>query len=241
MPGYATRWARSYDAWFGDNPHTDDTVETLARLAGAGPVLELGIGTGRVALPLRERGVDVHGIDASAEMVECLRAKPGGAGLPVTVGDLTAPPLREKTYALIYIVGGTFFELQTQQDQLRCFTAAAELLAPGGLFVLDALLPEAINGTDSASGRPVPTAGTDLVLRYRVADRTQQRYVSHYVIVDDEGVHHVRVPFRYAGHGELDLMASLAGLRLQHRWGGWDRRPFGAASTFHVSAYQAAD
>ncbi|HEU5027761.1 MAG TPA: methyltransferase domain-containing protein [Spirillospora sp.] len=238
MSGYATRWARSYDSWFGMNPYTDNTVETLAGLAGAGPVLELGVGTGRVALPLRKRGLDVHGIDASAEMVEHLRAKPGGACVPVTLGDLADPPL-DGTYTLIYIVGGTFFELQSQQDQLRCFASAAELLAPGGLFVLDALLPEAINGSDAASGRPVPTAGAELVLRYRAADRAEQRYVSHYLIVDDDGVHHVRVPFRYAGHGELDLMASLAGLRLQHRWGGWDRRPFGPASTFHVSVYKA--
>lgn len=236
--GYASRFAQNYDAWFGQNPHTTDTVNLLAELAGAGPALELGIGTGRVAIPLRARGVDVHGVDTSAEMVARLRSKPGGEHIPVTIGDFSEVPA-DGRFSVIYLAAGSFFELPGQDDQLRCFRNAAARLAPGGVFVFDALLPEAICAPESA-GKVVPADGDHLVLRFRHADRTAQRYESHYVIVDADGTHHVRVRFRYAGQGELDLMAQLAGLRLRQRWGSWAATPLGPASTFHVSVYEIA-
>lgn len=238
-PGYAAQFAQSYDAWFGLNPHTTDTVELLAKLAGSEPVLELGVGTGRVALPLRARGVEVHGLDASEEMVARLRDKPGGQRIPVAMGDLRDVPV-DGPFSVIYLAGGTFFELQEQGDQVRCFGNAARRLAPGGVFVLDALLPEAICAPDAMAGRIVPTETGELVLHYRHPDRASQRYDSHYVVVSDGSVRHVRVPFRYAGPGELDLMAQMAGLRLRERWGSWAGTPFGPASTFHVSVYECA-
>ena len=237
--GYASRFAEDYDTWFGLNPHTADTVNLLAQLAGAEPVLELGIGTGRVALPLRARGIDVHGIDSSPEMVARLRSKPGGEHIPVTIGDFSEIPA-EGCFSVIYLAAGSFFELPGQDDQLRCFRNAATRLAPGGVFVFDALLPEAICAPESG-GKVVPADGERLVLRYRNADRATQRYDSHYVIVDAAGTRHLRVRFRYAGHGELDLMAQIAGLRLRERWGSWATAPLGPASTFHVSVYEIAD
>lgn len=236
-PDYGTAFAEHYDTWFGALADTDDTVEFLAELAGSGPVLELGIGTGRVALPLRARGIPVSGIDASAEMVAQLRARPGGERIPVTIGDFSRVPV-EDTFSLIYLAAGTFFELPTQDDQLRCFAAVARRLAPGGLFVFDANLPEALFATQSTNGQVLTTTGDELVVRYRRLDPAAQRYVSHYVIVSDGSTRHMKVSFRYAAPGELDLMAQLAGLRLRERRGSWSGAQLTRSSVYHVSVYE---
>ncbi|WP_330333759.1 class I SAM-dependent methyltransferase [Streptomyces sp. NBC_00536] len=237
-PGYATEFADDYDRWFAKPGITGATVEALAALAGAGPVLELGVGTGRLALPLRELGIEVHGVDGSESMVRRLHAKPGGAGTPVTIGDFADVPV-SGTFSLVYLAGGTFAELPDQAAQMRCVANAAARLAPGGLFVLDAHVPEALA---TAAGPEIVAEGPGhLVLCHRTLDPSTQRYRSHYVIHEDGRTRHLRVEFRYAGHGELDLMAFRAGLRLKERWGGWTGAPFTRDSGYHVSVYERAE
>ncbi|MGW0395569.1 class I SAM-dependent DNA methyltransferase [Streptomyces sp. NPDC003042] len=234
-PGYATEFADDYDRWFGKRRTTGTTVDAVAALAGAGPVLELGIGTGRIALPLRERGIEVHGVDGSEAMVGRLRAKPGGARIPVTIGDFADVPVTG-AFTLVFLAGGTFFELPDQASQARCFANVAAHLAPGGLFVFDSHVPEALA---AATGPDIVTEGDDhLVLCYRRLDPSAQRYHSHYVIHEDGATRHLRVAFRYAGCGELDLMADRAGLRLKERWGDWSGAPFTRDSAYHVSVYE---
>jgi SAM-dependent methyltransferase len=233
---YSNAFAEHYDSWFGALADTGDTVELLATLAGLGPVLELGIGTGRVALPLHARGVEVSGVEASAAMVAQLRARPGGERIMVTIGDFSQVPV-EGSFSLIYLAAGTFFELPSQEDQLRCFATVAPRLAPGGLFVFDANLPEVLFAT-SANGQVLTTPGDELVVRYRQLDPAAQRYVSHYVIVSDGCTRHMKVSFRYAAPGELDLMAHIAGLRLRERLGSWSGARFTRSSAYHVSVYE---
>jgi SAM-dependent methyltransferase len=234
---YRTAFAEHYDTWFGALGDTADTVELLTTLAGPGPVLELGIGTGRVALPLQARGVRVSGVDASEAMVAQLRAKPGGERITVTIGDFSQVPVQGR-FSLIYLAAGTFFELPSQDDQLRCFANVARRLAPGGLFVCDANLPEALFATQSANGQVLATGGEELVVRYRQLDPAAQRYVSHYLVVSDGCTRHMTVSFRYAAPGELDLMAHLAGLRLRERLGSWSGARFTRSSVYHVSVYE---
>ncbi|WP_331766458.1 class I SAM-dependent methyltransferase [Embleya sp. NBC_00896] len=235
---YAARFAANYDDWF-PSYVTDSTVERLAllaKVAGGGPVLELGSGTGRVALPLAARGLEVHGVEAASEMTDRLRAKPGGRDIPITVGDFSRVPV-DGAFALVYVVNGTFFELDSQHDQAQCFAHTADHLLPGGLFVLDAHVPEALVAPDAAVAT-LPIRGGGVTVRLRRVDRAAQRYTSHYLIFDGGGIHHVPVSFRYASAGELDLMAAMAGLRLRERFGGWAGEKYTAASTYHVSVYE---
>lgn len=236
---YSNVFADHYDTWFGKSSESADTVELLARLAGAGPVLELGIGTGRIALPLHARGIDVVGVDGSKAMVAQLRSKPGGQHIPVTIGDFSQVPV-EGNFSLIYLAAGTLFELPSQQAQLDCFTNAARRLTPSGLFVFDANLPETLLAAQSANGQVLTTDGDQLIVRYRQLDPSAQCYTSHYVIVDDGATRHLRVSFRYAAPGELDLMAHLAGLRLKKRLGSWSGAQFTRSSTYQVSIYELA-
>jgi SAM-dependent methyltransferase len=234
---YAERFAEFYDAWFSMLPDTEGTVACLAELAGSGPVLELGIGTGRVALPLQEHGLEVHGVDGSEAMVTQLRAKPGGDGIPVTIGDFSEVPV-EGTFSLVFLASGTFFELPSAEAQLRCFQNVAKTLAPDGLFVFDSPMPDASRSSNNQEIRIVPTRGNQLILQCRKYYPHEQRYTSDYVIIRDNDVRHMQVKFRYAWPAELDLMARFAGLRLRDRWGNWRRGPFTAASTHHVAVYE---
>lgn len=238
-PTYADDRADVYDDWFGGYLGTAPVVERLAelaRIAGPGPALELGIGTGRVALPLAEHGIEVHGVDYSEAMVARLRAKPGGEAIPVTLGDFSAPPPRGP-FALVFVVAGSFFELPSQDAQVRCFENVAQRLQPGGLFVLDALVP---NVGGDRNMRVIPTTADRLIVRFRDVEPVEQRYTSSYLVVDGGLARHMTVDFRYAWPSELDLMARLAGLHLRERTGSWNGEPFTAASTTHVSIYEHA-
>lgn len=213
-------------------------IELLAGLAHDGRALELAIGTGRVALPLAERGVEVVGIDSSESMVARLREKAGGQSIPVTIGDM-ADVAVEGPFDLVYLVANSFFALLTQARQVDCFRAVAGALAPGGSFVLECFVPD-----PGRFDRRVQTlaVGEDSAT-YEVAlhDAVHQRVDAQHITVDSEG-HRLRpVAFRYAWPAELDLMAQLAGLQLGERYGDWDRRPFDATSTKHVSVYHSAD
>ena len=234
---YGDRIAEVYDTMTESMPDPVDCVDRLAELAGPGPALELGIGTGRVALPLAARGVEVHGIDASAAMVEQLRAKPGGEAIGVTMGDFADVPVAG-SYRLVYVVFNTFFALLSQDDQVRCFAGVARHLTPDGVFVLTAFVPDLSLYSAGQSVR-VHGLGLDHVrLDAARHDPVAQRVDFQHVLMTADGIRFLPGALRYAWPPELDLMARLAGLRLRERWGGWRREPFDAASGLHVSVYE---
>ena len=234
---YGERVADIYDEQHGylEGSETD----LLAELARGGRVLELGVGTGRVALPLAARGLEVHGIDASPAMIERLRAKPGGEAVIVHAGDF-ADVGADGTFSLVYVVFNTFFALLSQDEQVRCFRNVAERLADGGVFLVEAFVP---NPSIYVGGQAVRAVNitTDVVnLHAARHDLATQTVFGQQIIIDERGVRLYPIKLRYAWPSELDLMARLAGLRLRERWGGWRREPFTARSEKHVSVYERA-
>ncbi|HEX6185842.1 MAG TPA: class I SAM-dependent methyltransferase [Pyrinomonadaceae bacterium] len=232
---YNERCADVYDQWFG---HFDEAaVDVLEELAGGGRALELGIGTGAVALPLAARGVEVHGIDSSAEMVARLRAKPGGDAIPVTFGDFAEVNV-EGEFSLVFVVYNTLFALQTQEEQVRCFRNVAARLRPGGAFVVEAFVPDLAQLSAGQGVRLLHMTDERVGIRVYQHDPVRQKMKSRQVVFTDGGTRVFPVEVRYAWPPELDLMAQLAGLRLRHRWGGWRREEFTARSEKHVSVYE---
>jgi SAM-dependent methyltransferase len=218
---------------------TLDSVETLAELAKGGTVLELAIGTGRVALPLAARGLTVHGIEASAEMVAKLREKPGGAEIPVVIGDMADTSIDE-TFDLIYLIFNTIFNLTTQEAQVECFKNAARHLTENGLFVIETVVPDFSEYVD---GQRMKGSWAQLdSARFEVAihDRAAQTVAFQRIVISAEGTQMFPHFMRYAWPSELDLMAQLAGLELRERWAWWDRSPFTSESKSHVSQYGRA-
>lgn len=232
---YNQHCADVYDQWFG---YFDEAaVDVLEGLAGGGRALELGIGTGLLALPLAARGVEVHGIDASPEMVAALRAKPGGDRLPVTMGDF-ADARAEGEFSLVYVVYNTLFALQTQEEQVRCFRNVAARLAPGGAFVVEAFVPDPAQLSAGQGVRLLHMTDERVGIKIFQHDPVGQKLKSRHVVFDAEGSRLFPVEVRYAWPSELDLMARLAGLRLRERWGDWRRGRFDAKSEKHVSVYE---
>lgn len=212
-------------------------VAFLEQLAGPGPALELGIGTGRIALPLASRGIRVDGIDLSPAMVDQLRTKPGGDQLSVTIGDFADVPV-PGTYRLIFVVFNTMFNLLTQEDHVRCFENVASHLTSDGSFVVEAYVPAFLYQLRNAQYVDAEAIQVDEVrldvLRHDMA--TQMIEESH-ISLSSAGVRLNPVVQRYAWPSELDLMARIAGLHLKDRWGGWNREPFNSTSSTHVSVY----
>jgi SAM-dependent methyltransferase len=233
---YGERIAAIYDELHGGMLDTEDAVARIAELAGGGPVLELGIGTGRLALPLVERGIEVHGIDASEAMVARLRSKPGGDRITVTMSDFRDVPV-EGTYPLIVVAFNTIFALTSQEDQVRCFAAVAGHLSEGGVFVVEAFVPDPSRFVEHQAFQTTRLEDDRVMLQASRHDPVGQRVESQHVVLGEEGTRLYPVRLRYAWPAELDLMARLAGLSLRDRWGGWDRRPFDSESTKHVSVY----
>jgi SAM-dependent methyltransferase len=212
-------------------------VAFLEQLAGPGPALELAIGTGRIALPLAARGIRVDGIDLSPAMVEQLRAQPGGDQLSVTIGDFADVPVTG-AYRLIFVVWNTFFNLLSQEEQVRCFENVAAHLTDEGSFVVEAFVPTFLHQLRhhqyvDAEAIEVDEVRLDL-LRH---DAATQRIEESHVTLSPAGIRLNPVVQRYAWPCELDLMARIAGLRLKGRWGGWERQPFTSSSSVHVSVY----
>ena len=230
-------------AAYEDEPRGDEpeTVDFLERLAGGGRVLELAIGTGRIALPLAARGVEVDGIDFSEPMVARLRAKPGGEALRVTMGDF-ADVAVDGTYRLVYLVYNTLFNLLTQDDQVRCFVNVASHLEPGGVFVVEAATPSwlyRLRDDQYVDAEAVEVGSVTLdVGRY---DPVTQHLEESHVRLSPQGIQVFPIVCRYAWPSELDLMARIAGLRLRERWGGWLGEPFTGDSRRHVSVYVSAE
>ncbi|MFI9271100.1 class I SAM-dependent DNA methyltransferase [Kitasatospora sp. NPDC052896] len=213
----------------------DATVGVLAELAGRGRALELGVGTGRVALPLARRGVPVHGIDLSRAMVARLRAKPGGDAMGVTIGDFATTRVAG-TFSVAYLLFNTIMNLTTQAAQVASFRNVAAHLDPGGCFVVEVMVPELRRlpaGQNAVPFRVSPTRWA-----FDLYDVATQAMSSNYVEVVDGRGEYRSIPFRYVWPAELDLMAQLAGLRLRERWDGWTREPFTGESRQHVSIWE---
>jgi len=244
MPGftdpsfYGDRWASVYDDEFGAlNPAS--AADFLARLANGGRVLELAIGTGRVALPLYRRGVPVEGIDASEAMVARLRAKPGGESIPVTIGDM-ADVATGGSFRLVYVVFNSLFVLLSQARQADCFRNVAQVLEPGGRFVIECFVPDLTRFDRGQRVQTLAVTEDSVKVEFSLHDAPRQRVTTQIVTLDGDGAHLRPVTVRYSWPSELDLMASQTGLRLAARYAGWDERPYDAASAGHVSVYQRA-
>jgi SAM-dependent methyltransferase len=232
---YGERVAGVYDEWFSD--YDSHAIDLLAELAQGGKALELGIGTGRFALPLSAKGVEVEGIDAAAAMVSRLHAKPGGDRLKVTPGNFADVPVDEK-FSLIYIVFNTFFALSTQEEQVRCFRNVATHLAPGGCFVMEAFVPDVTRFTGNQVNWATKVTTDEVQLDVGQHDAAMQRVISQKVVITDGSIKLFPVQIRYCWPSELDLMAQLAGLRLRERWSDWKRQPFTSESGKHISIYE---
>ncbi|MGO9875852.1 MAG: class I SAM-dependent DNA methyltransferase [Acidimicrobiia bacterium] len=213
----------------------DPTVEFLAGLTGRGKALEFAIGTGRVALALRARGTEVHGIEISQDMVTELRAKPGGEHVPVVIGDMTSTRLDE-SFALVYLAFNTISNLLTQAEQVACFRNAAAHLEPGGCFVVELGIPQLRRIPPGESAHPFEIS--DEHLGFDTYDFAEQRMTSHHYWLEGNRVHRFDSHHRYIWPAELDLMAELAGMHPQERWADWSRAPFTGESPNHVSVWK---
>jgi SAM-dependent methyltransferase len=232
---YGEPLAEVYDQWF--TAHDPATVEVLAELARGGRVLEMGIGTGLVALPLAAKGVEVHGIDNSEPMVAKLRAKPGGEAIPVTMGSF-AEVVIPGEFSLVFVLFNTLFALLTQDEQVRCFQNAARHLSADGVFVVEVFVPEVGSWRGGQDVRALTVTGDRIGLKVSKHDPLEQKIRSQHVVVRNGEIRMYPVEVRYAWPAELDLMAEIAGLRLRHRFGNWARESFQATSEKHVSVYE---
>jgi SAM-dependent methyltransferase len=229
---FGERVAARYDesaADMFDPAVVEPVIDFLAELAGEGAALELGIGTGRIALPLAQRGIRVHGIDLSEAMVAKLREKPGAEQIDVTIGDFATTTV-DGTFSVAYLVFNTINNLTTQDEQVACFQNVAAHLESGGCFVIEVgvLSREPLRVFDVSDTH----VGIDEF------DADTQRLVSHHFTLVDGRWERLSIPFRSVSPAELDLMARLAGMTLRERWSGWKREPFTSESTKHVSVWE---
>src|SRR5919201_5864394 len=231
----AARYDEGLGRW-GEPEVVEQTVDFLAELAGDGPVLELGIGTGRIALPLAARGVRVHGIDLSEAMVAQLRAKPGGDEIPVTIGDFATTRVEER-FSLAYLVFNTIMNLTTQDEQVACFENVGAHLEPGGCFVIEVGLPQLQRLPQGQKIHVFSYTGPTR-FGFDEYDVVNQGLISHRY-AEREGIFGPwSIPFRYVWPSELDLMARMAEMKLRERWSGWKREPFTSDSTKLVSVWE---
>ena len=232
---YGETVAGVYDEWYSD--YDSHAIDVLAELAHGGRALELGIGTGRIALPLSAKGVEVHGVDAAASMISRLRAKPGGDRITMTQGSFAEIPVFGE-FALVYIVFNTFFALSSQDEQVRCFRNVAAHLSRDGCFVMEAFVPDLNRFTGGQVNWATKVTTDEVQLDVGQHDAAAQRVISQKVVLTEGNVRLYPVQIRYAWPSELDLMAQLAGLRLRERWSNWKREPFSSESMHHISIYQ---
>lgn len=235
---FSERVAAQYDessAAMFDPEVVRPTVDFLAALAGDGRALELGIGTGRIALPLAARGVPVHGIELSQVMLRRLRAKPGAAAIEVTIGDF-ATTVADGSFTVGYLLFNTIMNLTTQEAQVACFRNVAAHLRPGGCFVVEVMLPDLRRLPPGETARPLHIEETRL--GFDEYDIAEQRLTSHHARLVDGQWERLSIPFRYVWPAELDLMAQLAGMQLRERWSDWNRSPFTHESRQHVSVWE---
>lgn len=213
----------------------DRTVRFLADAAGDGAALEFGIGTGRVALPLHQSGVSVHGIDISEDMVAQLRSKPGADTIDVTIGDFATTHVAG-AFSLVYLVFNVISNLTTQDEQVECFRNAARHLSPGGRMVIELWLPDLQRFPPGALALPFEISPTHV--GFDTIDVSTQQGASHHYLIRGDRVALFESPFRYVWPAELDLMARVAGLARRERWNDWDRSPFTNESRKHISVWE---
>jgi SAM-dependent methyltransferase len=234
---YGDRIAGIYDEMYPADANSDAAAAFLHDLAGDGSVLELGIGTGRIALPLAALGTSISGVDASPSMTARLRAKPGGDTIPVEIGDFSSIALGGP-HQLVFVAFNTLFALPDQESQVRCFANVAAALTPEGRFVVEAFVPD-LGRFHRGQNTSTELVGLDVVhLESAIHDSMNQRVDAAHVVITAAGTKIYPVQIRYAWPAELDLMARLAGLTLEHRWASWHREPFTSDSVSHVSVWQ---
>ncbi|MGA9160110.1 MAG: class I SAM-dependent methyltransferase [Actinomycetota bacterium] len=230
----AARYDESAAEMF-DAGTVDPVIDFLVEIAGSGRALEFGIGTGRIAVPLAQRGVPVQGIDLSEAMIARLRAKPGGEAIGVTIGDFATTRV-DGSFSLVYLVFNTIMNLTTQAAQVACFRNAAAHLELGGCFVVEVGVPQLRRLPPGETVRAFHVSETRW--GFDEFDVATQGMTSHHLEIVDGKLERLSVPFRYAWPSELDLMAELAGMSLRERWGGWVREPFTSESDQHVSVWE---
>ncbi len=234
-----TSFGEDIAATYDDHLRGDEaeTVACLEQLARGGPALELAIGTGRIGLPLAQRGIRVDGIEQSAAMIARLRAKPGGDQIAVTMGDMADVPVSD-SYRLIFVVYNTLYNLLTQEDQVRCFDNVARHLTEDGVFLVEALVPNSLYRLrDDQYVEAEAVEVHKVTLDVGRFDPVTQLLDESHVTLSHEGIRVGPIVTRYIWPSELDLMARIAGLRLHGRWAGWNHEPFDARSLRHVSVY----
>ena len=230
--------AEVYDATYAalaDPSVVDPMVDLLAQLAGDGAALEFAVGTGRIALPLSSRGISVHGIELSPQMVEQLRRKPGADAVPLTIGDMTTTRLPGQ-FALVYLVANSIMNVTTQEEQLAVFSNAAGHLAVGGCFVIELMVPQLRRVAPSEVARVFRLDADHVGIETFDDVVGQVAWSHHWIVIDDRLVRH-SAPYRYIWPSELLLMAKLSGFELQDRWGDWDGSPFTSASAKQVAVF----
>lgn len=232
---YGERIAGVYDQWYSE--FDPATIQVLAELAHGDRALELGIGTGRIAIPLFNSGVTVHGIDASASMVSKLRSQPGGESIPVIMGNFADVPV-DGQYSLIYVVFNTFYCLLTQDEQIRCLQNVARHLASDGVFVLEAFVPDLTRFPAGQAMRVTRIGDNEVQLDASQVELDKQVITSQHVVLTEQGTRFYPVKIRYVWPSELDLMARLSQLRLRERWSDWGKSRFATESRMHVSVYE---
>ena len=238
---YGERFADVYDEWYGEMSDVAATVEAVGALAAGGPVLELGVGTGRLAVPLAERGLEVHGIDASPAMLERLAAKAAGAGVTVHAsrGDFADVGAEVAGgFAVVLVAFNTLFNLPDADAQGRCFAAVARRLRPDGHLVVEAFVPEPEAAAPGGAVTPTAIETDRVVLQVTRSDPGAQTVVGSVVSITEAGIRLRPWRIRWATPNELDAMAAGAGLERVERWGDWDRRPFDDDSAKHVTLYR---
>ncbi len=235
---YGEAFADVYDDWYGDVSDVAATVEAVVELAGGAPVLELGIGTGRLALPLVASGLEVHGVDASPAMVARLRAKPGGAAIPVLIGDFSETvPEVPGGFGVVLAAYNTLFNLPSAEAQRRCLGHVARCLRPGGSFVVEAFVPGPEPEGVSGAVTPSVIEPDRVVLQVTRRDPASQTVDGSVVSITAAGIRLRPWHIRYASPAQLDDLARAAGLTLLRRHRGWRGEAFGPHSSHHVSVY----
>ncbi|MGW4463824.1 class I SAM-dependent DNA methyltransferase [Micromonospora sp. NBC_01796] len=223
--------------WAGDPGDTEETIQWLADNAGEGPVLELGVGTGRVAVPLAQKGIEVHGIDASEGMLAQLRAKPGGELVQLHVQDFTDFTLPYK-FSMAYAVFDTLPFVTDQESQIRCFQKVADVLMPGGLFVIQTSIPDPARYDRGQRTQTVRVEKDHIVMTFTRRERMSQCSSIQFAILRPEGIKFFPMRIRTVMPSEMDLMARLGGLTMESRWGHWDGRPLRDSDERHITIYR---
>lgn len=229
--------ADEYDDLYQHEWETEAAVDRITELASAGKVLELGIGTGRLAVPLVGRGIEVHGVDASGEMVEKLRQKPDGEGIPVVLGDFASVDAG-RGFSLVVLAVNTIFALPDQQAQVACFVNAARHLAPGGRFVVEAWVPDIGAFRHNRLVRPRVMGADRVSIESAEIDPVEQMIRTTQAVFENGSVRLYPANHRYAWPAELDLMAQIAGFEREARWADWSGAPFTGQSRAHVTVYR---